>query len=138
LTLAGAVLGAQVAYDADSAGDAFVDYNGTHLDTGVSEPTPFENRDTGSEGPTDPILLDDSYVFDSTGFESYGKRFTDRLIDTMVSYAAWVADSSATVLYPLSDVLPRSVTVGILNLLTVFWFGFMGYRVHRRSTEASR
>ena len=135
LTLTGAVIGANVAYAADSAGDAYVDYNGTHLDTGASGPTSFENRDTESEEPTDSKSLDDSYIFDSTGFESYVKRSTDRFIDAMVRYTAWVADQTATVLYPVSDAVPRSVTMGILNILTVFGFGFMGYRQYRHHQQ---
>ena len=132
LTLTGAALGANVAYAVDSAGDAYVDYNGTYLDTGASEPISFENRDAESEEPANPRSLDDSHVFDSTGFEPYVKRSTGRFIDAMVSYTAWVADQTATALYPVSDAVPRSVTMGILNLLTVFGFGTMGYRQYRQ------
>ena len=127
LTLTGAVVGANVAYAADSAGDASVKYNGTHLDTGTAEPTSFEARDVESAEPTDRRSLDDS-----TGLESYIKGSTDRLIDAMVRYTAWVADSTASTVYPVSDVVPRSVTMGVLNLLTVFGFGAMGYRQYRQ------
>jgi hypothetical protein len=138
LTLTGALFGANVAYAADSAGDAYVDYNGTHLDTGASEPTSFENRDTESEEPTDSKSLDDSHFFDRTVLEPYVMQSTDRLIDAMVRYTAWVADSTATVLYPVSSVIPRSVTMGILNLLLVVGFGVMGYRQYRQYRHERR
>ena len=134
-TLAGAVIGANVAYTADSAGDVYVNYNGTHLNTGTSEPISFEDRSVEFEDPNYPTSLDDRHVFDSTGFESYGKRFTDRLTNAMGRYMAWVADSTATILYPVSDAVPQPVTMGVLNLLTLFGFGFIGYRAYRRRRQ---
>ena len=132
LTLTGAVVGANVAYAADSPGEASVEYNGTHLDTGTAEPTPFGNREMESAEPPDANSRDDSHFFDGTALESYVRGSTDRLIDAMVRYTAWVADSTASAVYPISDAIPRSVTMGILNLLTVFGFGFMGYRQFRQ------
>ena len=131
LTLTGVVAGANVAYAADSPAEAYVEYNGTHLDSGTAEPTPFGNREAESTEPPDANSRDDSHFFDGTALESYVIGSTDRLIDAMVRYTAWVADSTATVLFPVSNVVPRSVTMGILNLLTVFGFGFMGYRQYR-------
>ena len=135
LTLTGAAVGANVAYAADSAAEASVEYNGTHLHTGTAEPTSFEAKDADSEEPTDRRSLDGS-----AGLKSYVEGSTDRFIDAMVRYTAWVADSTASAVYPISDVVPRSVTLGILNLLTVFGFGTMGYRQYRqcqRNRQAS-
>jgi hypothetical protein len=131
LTLTGVVAGANVAYAADSSGEAYVEYNGTHLDIGNAEPTPFGNREMESAEPPDANSRDDSHFSYDTALESYVMESTYRLIDAMVRYTAWVADSTATVLFPVSDVVPRSVTMGILNLLTLFGFGFMGYQQYR-------
>lgn len=129
LTLVGAVFGATVAYDADSAGEASIEYNGTHLDTGTAEPVPFGNMGTESAESMGPES--ENQGFDRTALGSYVISSTDRFIDAMVRYTAWVADSIALAVYPISDVVPRSATMGILNLLTVFGFGCMGYRQYR-------
>jgi len=138
LTLTGAVFGANVAYAADSPDEAYVEYNGTHLDSGPGEPIPFGNREMKSAEPPDANSRDDSHFFDRTVLEPYVMQSTDRLIDAMVSYTAWVADSTATVLYPVSSIVPRSVTMGILNLLLVFGFGVMGYRQYRQYRHERR
>jgi hypothetical protein len=110
LTLIGAALGANVAYAVESPGDASVTYNRTHLDTGASEPVELMNM-TAADSPT--------------------QQFVEPIADAMFRYSAWVADSTASAVYPVSGFVPRSVTMGILNLLTVFGFGFMGYRQYR-------
>ena len=138
LTLTGVVAGANVAYAADSPGEAHIEYNGTHLDSGNAEPTPFGNREMESAEPPDANSRDDSHFFGGTPLEPYVMGSTDRLIDAMVRYTAWIADSTASAVYPVSDVVPRSVTMGILNLLTVFGFGIMGYRQYRQYRQDRR
>lgn len=124
LVMTGVTLGAQIGYTAGDAGEASVEYNGTHVVTGTG--SVIELHTSANESSVgDPAWGDglNRAIPTHDALKPYARSLVDRMLQTMFALVFSVASATAPLFFQLSAYVSEGVTSAAIQLAA--WLAFI-------------
>jgi hypothetical protein len=148
VVMTGAVLGLHVGYQAPTAEEAYIEYNGTHLDAGGevsnltatdAEPPAYQQRLAAEAQPylnwaPVPPAVEDAH----SQYQAGASRQAERGVRAMFHAIGSVGDTFATIGYTIRPWMPAWIVNGALSILNLGVMGAYAYVAIQRVREVAR